>query len=693
MPGGVALGKNTMAVDVAPSPSPPAAAEPSGADGEIVLGGHYVISPNENVPALAGRGVSAHRAFDRRYPAEPLVALVCSGEHVPRLEVMSALRGFGKTGMLALKEFGPVNWPGGRQRLAAVHTFPAGGRLVLAGPLRPAQVIDGLLRPAAAALGEIHGRGVTHRAIRPDNLFLREPGSTVFALGPCAATPPGFEQPEIYEPLDCAAADPCGRGAGSPKHDLFALGMTALALLLGRQPGSEFDRDELMIRRLEHGSLRAVIEMNAIAREIVDAIHGLTADDETDRWTLADLGKWLGAGRPDQPPLHSAPRPVQPYTIAGKQVRSARSLAYMLGRHWLEGARELRAEALRRWVRDHAPERIASAHLDQAMVEQDADAEVEDREALLVARAVMVLDPEGPVRYRGLAVDPHGLGPLLFDAARMPEKRAVAVGLLRYSLPQRVLDRRLSSKGPNRRRVTRQAINFERLRRWAMSPLPWEGLERCIYDLNINLPCLSPMVDGRWVSSVADLVAALDDAASSGRVTEPVIDPHIAAFIGARFDATGDALLTLIKPKDADDDARLGAIRLFAELQQSLGSPPLRGIAQWCGVLARQVADGMHYRPLRQRVVETIDRAVPAGSVATILRAIDLPGLKARDEAGFANARSHWVRLELEMRAIERNVEARRTRARRRGRDNAALAAGAGSVFALLLTLLLDSAR
>jgi hypothetical protein len=672
-------------------PTAPASANTS--DGQITLAGHYLISPGEPVPALNSKGVTAYRAIDRRFPSEALVALICSGDVVPRLETMAALRGFVKQGALALKEFGPVNWPSEKQRLAAIHSFPGGGRFALTAPMRAQQVLDCLVRPAAAALADIHGRGVAHRAIRPDNLFLRDPGGSTLWLGPCVALPPGFEQPEIYEPIDTAAADPSGRGQGGPKHDMFALGMTALALLLGRQPGNEYDRDQLMIRRLERGSLPALIEDNTLPREIVDLIHGLTTDDEADRWSLAELNKWLHAGRPDQPPFQAIPRPVVPYMIGGKEVRNSRALAYMLARNWVEGARQVRSEPLQRWVRDHAPERIASAHLEQSLAEQDPETDVADREALMVARAVMALDPEGPVRYRGVSVDPYGMGPFLFDAAQTPEKRISATGLLRYGLAQKTLDRRVSTKRPNSRRTNRQAVNYERLRRWATSVQPWEGLERCIYDMNINLPCLSPMTGGRWVSNVADLVGALDEAASSGRVAEPVLDTHIAAFIGARFDATGDALLTLMKPKDADDDARLGAIRLFAELQQSLGSPPLRGIAQWCAKLARRVGEGFHYRPLRQRVLETIDRAVPAGSVATILRTVDMPGLKARDDTGFLNARQQWVRWELEARAVDRNAEARRERARRRGRDNAALASGAGALFTFIITLLMGSAR
>lgn len=673
--------------------APQAASQAPVAGGETALGAHYVIQPKDVLSAFSGRAVTACRAFDRRMPADSFVALVCSGEVVPRLEAMAALRGFGRAGMLTLKDFGPIDWPDGKQRLAIIYSAPGGGRFSLSTPHRPWQIVDALFKPVAGALAEIHSHGAVHRAIRPDNLFLRDPGVSTLTLGPCVATPPGFEQPDVYEPLETAMADPTGRGAGGPKHDMFALGMTAVAMLLGRHPGAEHDRDELMIRRIEMGSLAAVAPLHTLPRELVDALQGLTSDDESERWTLADLQKWLSAGRPDQPRLPDPPRMIPAYPIGGKQVRSARSLAYMLGRNWQEAVRQLGGDTLHRWVHDHAPERMTPALLDRALVDREPDAETADSDALTVTRAIAALDPEGPIRYRGVAVDPHGLGPFLFDAAGMPEKRAAASAILRYTLAQKLMDRRVSARRPDRRRATRQAINYERLRRWVLSQQPWEGYERCLYDLNINLPCLSPMTAGRWVASVVELIKALDDAATSGRITEPSIDSHVAAYIAARFDASGDALLTLMKPKDADDDATLGAIRLFAELQQSFGGAPLPGIALWCAKLARRVAEGFRHRPTRQLMMETIDRALQAGGVAAILKAVDSPGLKMRDSRAFVQARSGWMRLNLEATMIERNKEMRRERAWRRGRDNAAFASGAGSLLAMFITLFLDSAK
>lgn len=664
-----------------------------GVERDVVLNGQYEIYPHEPIAPLTSRGVEAFRAVDRRFPTVSCAALVCSGETAPRVDAMTSLRGLSKPALLGVLAFGPVNWPDGRQRLAVIHSAPNAGKFALTVPLKPAQVVEALLRPMAAALHDIHARGTTHRAIRPDNLFMREPGATTLTLGPCVTTPPGFGQPDIYEPVHTAIADPAARGNGTAKDDMFALGMTALALLLGRQPGSEYDRDTLMIRRLELGSLGAVVERSSMPREIIDALDGLTADDESERWTVVSLQKWLNGGRPDQPRSYDASHALVPYQIAGKAVRNARSLAYALGQHWVEGVRHLREEALTRWLRDYAPERTAAPMLDHALSERELNVEGDDNDALMVSRAIMVLDPEGPIRFRGAAVQPHGLGPYIYEAMKNPEKRAAATGLLRYGLPQRMLDRRGSERRASARRVTRQAINFERLRRWAQSSEPWEGLERCLYDLNRDVPCLSPMTGGRWVSGVEDLIGALDAYALTGAATEPTLDAHLAAFIGARFEAAGDTLLTLMKPREADSDATLGAIRLFAELQQSYASRPLRGITQWCATLARRVAEQIHHRPSRQKLIAAIEQAAPLGNVATILKIVDVPGLRQRDERAFSAARNVHAQLSFEIQAIERGVEARRARAQQRGRDNAALLSAAGSVAMSFLTLMLDNGR
>src|SRR5258708_7820729 len=113
-----------MAVDASPaSPSVPDKDGAPSSDGAM-LGGQYVLSPKNVVAAFATRAAIAIEASDRRTAADPIVALICSGDTVPRIDTMAALRGLSKPGAMTLKDFGPVDWPDGRQRLAVIYSAP-----------------------------------------------------------------------------------------------------------------------------------------------------------------------------------------------------------------------------------------------------------------------------------------------------------------------------------------------------------------------------------------------------------------------------------------------------------------------------------------------------------------------------------------------------------------------------------------
>ena len=676
-----------MAVDASPAVGGPGKSD-AASDG-ATLAGQYVLSPKNVVAAFAGKSATAVEASDRRMASDAIVALICSPDVAPRVDAMTALRGLAKPGALALKDFGPIDWPDGKQRLAAIYAAPKGGRLALTGPMPAWQIVESFFRPVAQALVEIHGRAVIHRAIRADNLYIAEPGIAALALGPCVTAPPGYDQAEVYEPLETAAADPAGRSEGTARHDMFALGMTAVALLLGREPGAGMDRDELMIRRIELGSLAAVIDPAMIPPELNDVLRGLLTDVASERWTLKDLNLWLKGGKIDPPRAQPVQLAAKPFTIAGKQVRCARSVAHMIGRAWAEGAKQVRGEELRRWLRLDASDAAAAVILDHAISDRDPEDGGIDSDVLLAARAAIALDPQGPVRYAGLATDPYGLGPFLFDAWKNREKTDAAVSLVDQGLVQKLLDRRPTDK----RRATRQAINFERLRRWVTSPQAWEGLERCVYDLNPQIPCQSPMAEGKWIASGRRFIAHLDRLAQAKPNGEVRIDGSTAAFLAARLDADGYTLLALMTPDAVEEDVLLDAIRLFADEQVGLDGAALPGLARWCGSLARRIAESIHHRPTRKELTERIEAALPEGNITAVFKALAIDGLKDADNRGFDAAKSGWERIESEIWTIEREAERLRMHAWKRGRDNVPVASGFGAMFAFLLTLFTNSLR
>src|SRR5580658_2080041 len=104
-----------------------------------------------------------------------------------------------------------------------------GGRLDDAGALR-------LLRDAADALAYLHGQGVVHRDLKPGNVIERKDGSFAFVDfgavrdrmrlegGSTVVGTFGYMAPEQFQ------------GRVQPASDVYAVGATALAMLIGKQP-------------------------------------------------------------------------------------------------------------------------------------------------------------------------------------------------------------------------------------------------------------------------------------------------------------------------------------------------------------------------------------------------------------------------------------------------------------------------
>ena len=119
---------------------------------------------------------------------------------------------------------GPARMPGGQEAYFVIGQAPAGPALAAAQrPWSEGELLDCLLRPAVQALDRLQQRGVTHRAIRPDNLFRLGPGQPVM-LGAAWAAPPASLQPAVFEPPYSAMCLPAGRGDGSIADDVYALG-------------------------------------------------------------------------------------------------------------------------------------------------------------------------------------------------------------------------------------------------------------------------------------------------------------------------------------------------------------------------------------------------------------------------------------------------------------------------------------
>ncbi|HEX5325108.1 MAG TPA: hypothetical protein VFW75_00430, partial [Acetobacteraceae bacterium] len=287
------------------------------------IAGRYVVDPARPLTG-AGGGLPAFAAADLAgQTAAALMAVQVERRRPPRALALQALE-TPIEGVLAPLAHGPAPAPGGAPGYYLIAPAPPGPPL--AARLRPwpeHELLEQVLRPAARSLDRLARLGVTHRAIRPDNVFLGGPGGVV--LGMAWAAPAALHQPAIAEPPYVIQSLPEGRGDGSIADDVYALGVLLLTLARGQAPLAGLDDATILRCKLERGSFAALAGDARLPPVIADLVRAMLAEDPEHRPSPALLTEPSAARarKVAARPPRQAQRAMQ---IAGHPVANARLL-------------------------------------------------------------------------------------------------------------------------------------------------------------------------------------------------------------------------------------------------------------------------------------------------------------------------------------------------------------------------------
>ncbi len=138
---------------------------------------------------------------------------------------------------------------------------------------------------------------MTHRGIRLGNLFFTDMAHQQFVIGEGATAPPGYDQPVIYEPIPQGMAMREGRGSGTVETDLYALGVTILVLMVGRNPVANLGDKEILRAKITQGSYQALAAGYRLPLQVLEILRSLLNDDPAQRWDMEPLELWLTGQR------------------------------------------------------------------------------------------------------------------------------------------------------------------------------------------------------------------------------------------------------------------------------------------------------------------------------------------------------------------------------------------------------------
>lgn len=649
----------TIATDPAEADGNSAPAAARGGDSTpraaVVSLDRYEIYPDQPLAGYHYAYANCYAAADIKGAREALMALVANERVPPRADILPSLRSVDNAGLIRPYRWGPVDWPGGGgRRFAIFYGHPGGQRVMpsLAEPfpaLSEDSISQGVVKPMLSVLAELASRGITHRGIRPDNLFFKDLAQRQVILGDCAMLPPGAANPVLYETIENGMTHPLARGPGSAEDDLYALGVTLLVLSLGGNPVPGMSDHDIIAAKIDKGSYAVLAGTHHILPALREPIRGLLADAPAERWTLQELALWLDGRRlsPIQPSI--PPQAGRGFPFAGGQYFSCRALAHAMAARPDAVATALVENNLEAWISRSVGDAKTAAGVTAALAKSSAESgAAAGMDHMLVARICMVLDPQGPICYKSLATKVEGLGPQLAALVHDPNGAQPFAQLIASDLPLSYVGQRYGD-GPEARTLVK---NLDRMRYQLKNPAPGYGVERCLYELNPSLPCASPIIESYYVADAEDALPALERAAGAkDRPTFP-IDRHLAAFIATRFrQGTEDHLAALANRNDPGKMV-LAALRTLAVMQWRLGPPNLPKLTEWLGRLAESVVDGYHGVALRAGLKEQLARVIRKGSLVELLNLIDDKALRDRDAQGYQKALAEYFAAEAEIESL-----------------------------------------
>ena len=645
--------------------------------------GKYKVYPNLPLPALDMPNAKAYQAEDTEIPGHLVFALICNPDLPIRKDHLKIRDGLKTDGLLPLADYDIALWaPIARKTMILIYEMPLGGRVVQKKPYgkilpdEETDIITLWIKPLLLGINNLTVRGLTHRSIRPENLFYMDVEKTKVVLGDCICVPPGYDQDPAFETIEASMCSPEGKGNGSISDDLYALGVTLLCLGLGRNPVDHLAAEELLEMKIYKGSYATLIGEERIRLSMIELFRGLLADNVNQRWDMPTVILWAD-GRRLTPVQGKTVSSQRPFTFNNVEYFSYRPLAYAFSKHWELAAGTIRSDRFKVWIeRSFEDKKVTEAiqrSIDIAMMNFSSREKQDD---FIVARTCMLLDPTAPLRVKTLAFVPEALGTMLAMHIHDKEKVKLLMSLVATGYVESWYEFRkdlVAAQEIKTMQISLQKQGFG------------QGVERLLYALNDGLPCQSPLILKDYVVEAPDLLPALDAIAKKVNLKTMPIDAHIAAFMAVRYPKAIEHILLLNSQKE--NTVILGILYIFAAMQKAFGPDHLYSLAGWVGSMVSPIIESYHNQEKREQLEKALPKIIKRGNFSEICALLDDKQERLQDISYFEQAKKEYMKLSEEIEALDGDREKRDAEGLRIGNQVAAVISF-GIVFLTMAVLL-----
>ncbi|MFT5489141.1 MAG: hypothetical protein ACI9MU_004076, partial [Alphaproteobacteria bacterium] len=285
-------------------------------------------------------------------------------------------------------------------------------------------------------------------------------------------------------------------------------------------------------------------------------------------------------------------------------------------------------------------------------------------DAKLVTRICSALDPEGPLKYKGLTVMPDGMGYALSAAVEGGDKDTInlVTELVQKGIASSWFEQKIEL---GRSDLTLESKTFKRLQQFVRHSGPGYGVERVLYELNPFLPCRSKVVASAYVYSLRDLLPALDKVVEEKGSLDKFVDRHVAAFIASRIKGSIDNQLAALEhTTGVSVGAKIGMTGLLAKVQNEYQHQMTPNLTAWLVEELQPAISRYNSKSLRKRISDKLDEVAQSGNLIELYQTLSNKNIVAKDEKAQGRAKREYSDSVREIKRLESEefqFEAKRT--------------------------------
>jgi hypothetical protein len=274
-----------------------------------------------------------------------------------------------------------------------------------------------------------------------------------------------------------------------------------------------------------------------------------------------------------------------------------------------------------------------------------------------IAKILILLDPEGPIRLPKYSIHPTGIPMALAYALATQDRKLLhaLLGALVHGLPQLWLEENTAAAQGIPSSYEAVLRTLASVRDFAHYQEFGFGSERLLYTLNPTLPCAMPehhdaLRDPRISTLSAWLQYAESYADTCTLPLEAWIDKEIGGFIAAKLGLTAVPRIPAIQsfPTLARHRA-IACLHMLALAQHASKIGPLPQLARYCVAHIDTLYACLHSLHARENLQQQLRKLARAGDIQHLVARATDTALYNADAKRFARASLHYQRLSREL--------------------------------------------